>query len=544
MSHREPRRARRSVPSRTPLFGALRQVARLAGRTDGPDGPALDEILDQGRERAARWTRREVLKASAAMLALGAVPTRAAEDRPPGPTRAAAPRIAVVGAGIAGLNVAFELKKAGHRARVYEAGRRVGGRILTVAGVVAPGLITEMGGEFIDSSHDDMLALVKELGLELVDTRDARVAERVRETYFFDGIHYTPGQAVEAFRPLAGRIRKDADRLGPRARYRVEPGARALDRVSIAEYLDTIGASGWIRDLIAVAYGCDYGLDIDQLSSINLLAMISTDLGEGRLNLYDSDERYLVRGGSGRVVDALARRLGGSVPILLEHRLESVRAAGDALRLDFAGPGGRAVGVEADFVVLALPFSVLRGVDLRVELPPEKVRAIAELGYGTNTKIVAGFRRRAWRDLGYSGRIFSDEPFGTAWDHSRLQGGEAGGLTLFPGGRAGVAATEGTVAEQAERLLRGVERAFPGAARAANGRAARSSWLTDPLALGSYACYKTGQWTTIAGTEAAPVGNLYFAGEHCHTFETGYMNSGVASGRATARALLARLDGH
>ena len=195
-------------------------------------------------------------------------------------------------------------------------------------------------------------------------------------------------------------------------------------------------------------------------------------------------------------------------------------------------------------MVLALPFSVLRRVDLRVELPPEKVRAIAELGYGTNTKVVAGFRRRAWRDLGYSGAIFSDEPFGTAWDHSRLQGGEAGGLTLFPGGRAGVAATEGTDAEQAERLLRGVERAFPGAARAANGRAARSSWTTDPLALGSYACYKTGQWTTIAGTEAAPVGNLYFAGEHCHASETGYMNSGVASGRATARALLARLDGH
>jgi flavin-dependent amine oxidoreductase len=39
-------------------------------------------------------------------------------------------------------------------------------------------------------------------------------------------------------------------------------------------------------------------------------------------------------------------------------------------------------------------------------------------------------------------------------------------------------------------------------------------------------------------------GNLYFAGEHCHASETGYMNSGVASGRATARALLARLDGH
>ncbi len=51
-------------------------------------------------------------------------------------------------------------------------------------------------------------------------------------------------------------------------------------------------------------------------------------------------------------------------------------------------------------------------MDLRVELTPEKARAIAELGYGTNTKVVAGFRRRAWRDLGYSGAIFSGDSFG------------------------------------------------------------------------------------------------------------------------------------
>ncbi len=82
--------------------------------------------------------------------------------------------------------------------------------------------------------------------------------------------------------------------------------------------------------------------------------MISTDLGEGRLNFYDSDERYLVRGlRAGRRHPRPTA--GGDVPILLEHRLEPVRAAGDALRLDFAGPGGRAVGVEVDFVVLASP---------------------------------------------------------------------------------------------------------------------------------------------------------------------------------------------
>ena len=223
-----------------------------------------------------------------------------------------------------------------------------------------------------------------------------------------------------------------------------------------------------------------------------------------------------------------------------EHRLELVRVAGDALRLDFAGPDGRAVGVKADFVVLAIPFSVLRQVDLRVELPRAKSRAIAELGYGTNSKVAVGFDRRVWRDLGYSGAITSDEPFGTAWDQSRFQKGAAGGLILFPGGRAGVAAGDGTAAEQAARLLSGVERAFPGVEHACNGRSARSCWPTEPLALGSYACYKPGQWTTIGGIEAVSVGNLYFAGEHCNFPEPGYMNSGTASGKATARASCSR----
>jgi monoamine oxidase len=68
-------------------------------------------------------------------------------------------------------------------------------------------------------------------------------------------------------------------------------------------------------------------------------------------------------------------------------------------------------------------------------------------------------------------------------------------------------------------------------------------WPTHPWTKASYSCYKPGQWTTIAGAESEPVGNLYFAGEHCSYDFQGYMNGAAQSGLDTARAVMAKLSG-
>jgi monoamine oxidase len=466
---------------------------------------------------------------------------------------ATAPRIAIVGAGLAGLVAAYRLQRAGVPARVqvYEAGGRPGGRICTARGLVAPGVLTELGGEFLDSGHGDILALVREFGLSL-DDMDDNPRRLVPRTYFFEGVHHTEDQAIAAFRPLAERARAEWAGLEADARFRDHPRFRALDRISVAEYLDRVDARGWLRRLIEVALSAEYGLDCGELSAVNLLSLIGSEVavddeaeGVNTLALYgESDERYRVRGGTRQVIDALARRVEALAPIRYEHRLESIRSGvGDGFRLDFAVAGGRGVAVAADLAVLALPFSVLRELELGVALPEAKARSIATLGYGHNAKVVAGMRRRPWRAAGYLGTIFSDELPGTAWDHGRFQAAEASGLTFFCGGRAGAGLGVGTAEEQAARLLSGLDRAFPGVRDAFNGRAGRYHWPSSPLARGSYACYKVGQWSTIAGVEGAPVGNLFFAGEHCNGGHTGFMDSAAASGRRTARALLARLAG-
>ncbi|MGQ0645243.1 MAG: FAD-dependent oxidoreductase, partial [Elusimicrobiota bacterium] len=55
---------------------------------------------------------------------------------------------------------------------------------------------------------------------------------------------------------------------------------------------------------------------------------------------------------------------------------------------------------------------------------------------------------------------------------------------------------------------------------------------------GSYACYTPGLWTSLAGAEGEPVGNLFFAGEHCSSEFQAYMNGGAETGRKAAEAIL------
>ncbi len=528
---------RRSFMARTPLFITLHRTLHLAHLANRPGAPPVDELVEMHHE--ASWTRRCFLKSSVAMTLLfgGSSLLTACSNFINKKPEGLAPRIVVVGAGIAGLNAAYKLKIGGLRASIYDANTRIGGLIYTAKDLMAPGLTTELGGEFIDSDHKEMLSLAQEFGLELLDMKNPSEASVRRHAYFFRGRFYSETEVVEAFRPIAARMQADYNSLGNVVDFEHEGGASRLDNTSLEDYLDQVGATDWFKNLLEVAYVTEYGLDADQQSSLNLLFLTSTDVSGGTFEIFgESDERYKIKGGNQQIVDELGRRLEGQIE--LEHRLVAIKTNGPGFKLTFDGPNGSAVDVEADFVVLCIPFSILREVDIQLDLPSYKLKTIKELGYGTNAKVLVGFTRRIWRDQGYSGYIFSDEAYQCAWDNSQGQDGIAGGLTFFSGGQPGIAVGSGTPADQANRLMPGLERAFPGSIAARNGNVARFQWPSFPLTKGSYACYKPGQWTTIHGAEIKPVGQLYFAGEHCSYDFQGYMNGGAETGKLAAESLL------
>jgi monoamine oxidase len=508
-------------------------MLRLAALADRPGLPPLDELM----EMPPPPTRRRFLQTTAltgAAIAAGAWIK-------PEPLRAdsSSARVAIVGAGIAGLNAAYKLKKAGVRAEIYEASARSGGRIFTARDLLGPGLTTELGGEFIDSNHAEIRALAKEFGLQLLDLRGPRMGRVKHDAYFFNGRHYTQGQAIRAFAPLAKKIAADFDSTEDVVDFEHEGGGGELDRMSIAEYIEKIGATGWMKELLDVAFVTEYGLETGEQSALNLIFLISTKPGTFE-PFGDSDERYKVRGGNERIVEELLKRVSGQVHH--RHRLEAIREHGKGFRLTFQDANGSSMDVDADAAILTLPFTMLREVDMKVDLPPWKSKAIRELGYGTNAKVLVGFRDRHWRSQGFAGGIFTNETFQSGWDNSALQPGIAGGFTFYSGGKLGMEAGQGTAEEAAARLMPGLERAFLGITAKQSGKVSRFHWPTHPFTKAAYSCFKPGQWTSIAGAEGKPVGNLFFAGEHTSYDFQGYMNGGAQSGKDAAEAVIKTLS--
>jgi monoamine oxidase len=420
---------------------------------------------------------------------------------------------------------------------IFEGANRVGGRVHSVVDQLGPGLATELGGEFIDSGHADLLDLVRELGLPLIDTESASERALV-PSYYFGGVHFSEAQVISEFEPLATRMRADAMALSPAiSAASHSPADVQFDRMSIAEYLQRIGASGWLRNLLEVAYLTEYGMDVEQQSCLNMLTLLSLDPSQGFRIFGDSDERYKVLGGNEQVPRGLAAELGDRIE--LQHRLVSVRERDRRLHLDFECASG-SKSVVADFVVLAMPFTALREVELALELPAPKRHAIDTLGYGSGEKLVLGMNAAVWRDQGRDGQAFSDRPFQTGWDSSRLQG-RGSAYTFFVGGSVGAQLAASNPATMANNFVREADAMFPSLLNAYTGVSLATEWSVNPLSRGSYACYKSGQWTGLAGWEATPVGNLHFAGEHCSADFQGFMNGAVETGRKAARAIITKL---
>jgi monoamine oxidase len=524
--------------TRTPLMASLRRCFRHSKNPSHPESLNLSNSGETQPPGKALGTdglsRREFLRGAAALGATSLFPACGGKSKDK-----RAPRIAIVGAGIAGLHAAHVLAKSGIGAEIYEAGARAGGRILTMRNIVAPGLYTEAGGEFVDTGHEDMMNLAREMGLPILDAMGPEHAGLIENAWYAGGRLRSEAEVVAAVRDVTAAIRTDIEGLPDDILAGATGRVAALDKLSLEEYLDKRGVTGWFRDLLIAAYVAEFGLDAGRQSCLNLLTLVSLDTSGGRFEVFgESDERYRIQGGSQALTDALAARHQDK--LRLNHRLEAVGIQGENHTLSFQGPGG-AVEIPADMVILALPFTLLRSVEFRMDLPAAKRKCIQELAYGTNSKLFLGFSSRPWIKSGYAGNFFTDGLMQCGWDHTKVQPGPAGGITLFQGGAAGLDQAKGGAMAQANAIADPMELVFPGSKAARNGSIGAFHWPTYHLSLGSYACYQPGQYIGLRGEEAKPVGNLFFAGEHCSLDFQGFMNGGAVTGREAAEAILAKL---
>lgn len=470
-----------------------------------------------------------------ATLGAGATVTSCATSRA---TPSASP-VAIVGGGVAGLTAAYRLTQKGRTVHLFEASQRCGGRIFTRKNFNADGQFVELGAELIDSDHKDLIRLAKELGLTL---QNLLKGDAGHDYYWFDGQVRTEAAMRIAFRPLGERIAADADGL-----YATDGNftqkARRLDQISLADYLsqNALGVEPWAIRLLIAAYEPELGIEAERQSCLNLIDFINPDTSKGFEVFGDSDEAYRIAGGNATLTDALHAKLATKADVRLGQRLRSIQDINGKLRLEFLTDKGPAA-YSYDRVILALPFTVLRGVggidDLK--LSDFKKRCIREMGYGNNVKTFSSFTHRVWRETTTppaNGSVFADAAtFQNVWETSRGQDGARGVITnLLCGPRA--ASHQNGISSA---YLNDLDAVFPGIKAAYDGKSGSMNWPKVTTALGSYSAPLVGQYTWIYNVSPEPEldGRLLFAGEHTSAVSPGFMNGGVESGNRVAKELL------
>ena len=520
--------------SRTPLFAAVKKALARSFHEQGLVVP-----------RTSALTRRRLLRLSAAAAGAAALSpvldwsAYAKQERPKG-------LVAIIGGGVAGLTAAYRLLAAGGKPVLFEASNRWGGRMFTVYDFYQ-GMFVELGGEFVDSTHEDLQNLAKEVGVEMQDL----TVEGGEDLYFFKSQFHTPKDMVDpatqtgAFLPVAKQIAEDQAKLTDKNDNWTKH-ARKLDNVSIKAYLDQFRgkAEDWVLDLLDVAYNIEFGLLTEDQSSLAMVDFIGTDMAEPYAMYGESDEKYRIKGGSSALINALVDELKDKIEMKQGWALNALDYKGGQIVLGFDAPGGPQTQ-SFDAVILTLPFTKLRqckGLE-SLRLSPEKLKTIRELGYGINAKVIVGTTSRVWRksDSGLpapsNGSFYSDLRFQTLWESSRNQPGEAGVLTDFlgvlPGINDGKTALDAFKADLPKMSQKMADSLDPNAV---------TSWFWEayPFTLGSYASCKVGQYTTMLEEAAEPAlgGRLQFAGEHTSGDFLGFMNGGVQSGDRAAAALV------
>ncbi|HEY4116026.1 MAG TPA: FAD-dependent oxidoreductase [Rhizomicrobium sp.] len=508
--------------ARTPLMQFLRRATRAAAI----------EADAESRERHPRHaTRRDLL--------MGAGAAAATSLFFPLPLAASEARVAIVGAGLAGLTAAYRLRQRhGIDADVYEGNTRVGGRCFSARGIFADNQIAEHGGELIDSDHYAIQNLARELHLNLTNVL-AAVPHHTQALYLFNNQPYNLAQATLDWQQVFHRVRRQSKAIGNFSYRHASDAARHWDSMSITQWVNrTIpgGSKSQLGQLIENAFTEENALDADKQSALCAIPTLAED-HYNNFNLYyqDSDQHYHIEGGNDQIATIIGASLGAR--LISATALSAIRTLSDGrIRLTFV-QDANTFDRTYDRVILALPFSVMRAtVDFsKAGFSPLKVQSIDTLPMGVSCKTQLQFTHRQWYEVGCNSEIrLPAFGFDTTWDVTRGQPGKSGIFNFFAGGTQALQAGEMDNTQLALQLMQEASPLIPGLADLWNGLMIKDAWQFNPWSYGSYSSYQPGYQTTLVGIEKVPEGNCYFAGEHTES-QNGFLNSAVQSGNRAAR---------
>ena len=429
--------------------------------------------------------------------------------------------VIVAGAGLAGLTAAVDLMEAGAHVTVVEARDRVGGRVWTLRDGWYNEQHVEAGADLIDDGQEEMQRLAAKLGLELIPILAGGFGFVTRGQ---------DGRLNVCHEPGGGGWRTLRERLEPWIRdYRLIDRrwdrliAQDLARVSVAEWLDEINADAEMRALVRGLRGF-FLADASDLSLLVLVDQLAADMpGRGRM--------YRIKGGNDRLASGLAGMLGDHVHV--KTQVVAIFQTDEKVCVRLRTMDGTESELSADYLVCAVPATMLRSIVCDPPLPPEQREAIRRLKYGRATRTILQFECRFWSQHSTLKAFGTNLPIGAVWEGNEEQPGPHGLLSLLAGGSASVETQQLIANGGVQSLTQQLD--WLGADDRPVLASRVITWEDDPWVQGGYAYFDPSYDPAWRLWLSKPHGRILFAGEHTSGQWQGYMNGAVESGVRAAQ---------
>ncbi|HEY9654387.1 MAG TPA: NAD(P)/FAD-dependent oxidoreductase [Crinalium sp.] len=446
------------------------------------------------------------------------------------------PTVLVLGAGLAGLYTASLLEAQGTSVTVLEARDRVGGRVHTLYDLLGK---PEGGGQGFSEKYQRLLTLANRLqvpvksGIQL----DRKMLLQIR------GQTVLPQDwAKSPANHLADRERQllPAQLLTHYLRPRnplkdaiawTNPRYAAFD-VSLADYLRDQGASPEALRLIPFSSG---GSLLNRLEATSALWALRNDqrLAQSTTSkeLQSRAEKLMqIQGGNSRLPEAIAASLKS--PVHLNKVVVSLQSHETGVEV-CTRDGAK---FRADYVVVTLPFSVLRQIEISPPLQGAQAKAVQTLPYTAVTQIHLTVHQPFWEQDGYPPMMWTDSMLSRLLPHRDAQG-RVQSLVCWASGSNAQQLDAMHSSELAHFVQLELKKLRPSMA----GKVELSrivSWGRDPYARGAYSHFAPGQIRHFQAQMAKPWKRIHFAGEHT-AIATAGMESALESAERAATEILA-----
>jgi len=488
---------------------------------------------------ARRVGRRGFLAGAGAGALAGAVPAAAdaAKRRPAAKKKSKRVDVCVIGAGLAGLTAARELRKRGLKVHVVEADKRVGGRVWTVP--TKSGTTANFGATFVGPGQDKIVALARELGVASHPTYNEG-----QNVLYFDGERQTytgtipPVDATTLAEAalLIEQINGMAQQLDPAAPWK-HPRAREWDGQTFETWKLANARTAGARKLLDLAIEALFSVESPEISLLYVLFYVKS---AGSLNLLvdtagGAQERQFT-GGTQQICEKMAAALGRGV-VTLRSPARSVRTKGSRTTVV-----SDRIDVSARRVVVAVPPTMVNRIAFEPGLAAMKDQLYQRMPFGSIGKSIVVYDEPWWRKKGLSGQALSDTgPMKATFDLTPPSG-TPGVLMGFVDARD---AREFSTWSTAERRARCVEQFVTYFGEEARNPKEFLDVLFDEEVWhrGCPVCF-TAPGVLIAYGEAihARDGARYFASTETATVWAGYMDGAVQAGQEVAATIAKELS--